>query len=217
MALEFALQVVFDHAKSQLPEAVRPRVIQRWQLRGHGNNLHSSLPAVAGSVYTAFYTATRDLPARAGVGRHDQARTSLVNDGAPLIVSGDSSLGMTTSLFHINTKFCYFYPIVCISSHTPVGFVSCMFLFNLVVSVGGQVNLLSATSFREDCFQIDMFLVVLISSIQACFPQFVDGAVSICFQVIIHIRSVCDSTSCFMYEELGHSNSAARGLWRLVN
>jgi len=78
VALEFALQVVFDHAKSQLPEAVRPRVIQRWQLRGHGNNLHSSLPAVAGSVYTAFYTATREIcqPERVSGGTTKRARRS---------------------------------------------------------------------------------------------------------------------------------------------
>jgi len=77
VALEFALQVVFDHAKSQLPEAVRPRVIQRWQLRGHGNNLHSSLPA-ARAASTQPSTLPREIcqPERVSGGTTKRARRS---------------------------------------------------------------------------------------------------------------------------------------------
>ena len=50
-----------DHAKSQLPPALQPRVVQRWQFRGHGDNLNTDRPAVAGSIYTAFLTATLEI------------------------------------------------------------------------------------------------------------------------------------------------------------
>jgi len=48
VSLEIALQQVFDHAKSQLPEEVKKRVIQHWQFCGHGDNLNAGRPAVAG-------------------------------------------------------------------------------------------------------------------------------------------------------------------------
>ena len=78
VALEIVLQLVFDHAKSQLPEEVRPRVIQRWQFRGHDNNLNSGRPAVAGSVYTILYTATHEIhqPERVSGGVTKRARRS---------------------------------------------------------------------------------------------------------------------------------------------
>jgi len=82
VSLEIALQQVFDHAKLQLPEDVKKRVIQRWQFRGHGDNLNAGLPAVAGLLQGH----TRDLPARAGVWQRDQACLSLVRHGAPLTV-----------------------------------------------------------------------------------------------------------------------------------
>jgi len=61
VSLEIALQQVFDHVKSQLPEEIQKRVIQRWQFRSHGDNLNAGRPAVARSVYTAFYTATHEI------------------------------------------------------------------------------------------------------------------------------------------------------------
>ena len=88
VALEIALQLVFDHAKSQLPEEVCPRVIQRWQFRSHGDNLNSGRPAVAGSVCTVFYTATHEIrqPERVSGGatkrgRCDQARAARPSAG----------------------------------------------------------------------------------------------------------------------------------------
>jgi len=59
VALETALQEVFEHQKSQMPQALRARVIQRWQFRGHGE--HRENTAVAGCVYTAFLTATHQI------------------------------------------------------------------------------------------------------------------------------------------------------------
>jgi len=61
VALEIVLQLVFDHAKLQLPEEVRPRVIQCWQFRGHGDNLNSSGQRLHGLVHCH----ARDPPARA--------------------------------------------------------------------------------------------------------------------------------------------------------
>jgi len=42
---------VFDHAKSQLPEEVQRRVIQRWQYHCHGDKLNTGRPAVAGKAF----------------------------------------------------------------------------------------------------------------------------------------------------------------------
>jgi len=61
VSLELALQTVFDHAKSQLLESITKRVIQRWQYPGHGVKWHTSRPATAGSIYTAFHTATQEI------------------------------------------------------------------------------------------------------------------------------------------------------------
>jgi len=61
VTLEIALQTVFDHAKSQMPESIAKRVIHRWQFRGHGDNSHSDRPALAGSIYTAFHTVTHEI------------------------------------------------------------------------------------------------------------------------------------------------------------
>jgi len=61
VTLEIALQTVFDHAKSQLPESIAKEVIHCWQYCGHGDNLNNGRPAVASSIYTAFYTATHEI------------------------------------------------------------------------------------------------------------------------------------------------------------
>ena len=59
VSLELALQTVFDHAKSQLPDAIAKRVIQRWQFRGHGEPVSTiQHPITAGFIYTVFHTAT---------------------------------------------------------------------------------------------------------------------------------------------------------------
>jgi len=50
-----------DHAKSQLPPALQPRVVQRWQFRGHGDNLNTGRSAVAGRIYKAYLTATHEI------------------------------------------------------------------------------------------------------------------------------------------------------------
>jgi len=86
VSLEIALQQVFDHAKSQLPEEVKKRVIQHWQFCGHGDNLNAGRPAVAGGPWrpcSLLQGHTRDPPARADVGQRDQACPSLVRHGAP--------------------------------------------------------------------------------------------------------------------------------------
>jgi len=56
---EIALQTVFDHAKSQLPEEIRLWVLQRWQYRGHGDTNNNGQPAVVDFIYKAFLTATQ--------------------------------------------------------------------------------------------------------------------------------------------------------------
>ena len=58
-SLEIALQTVFDQAKLQLP--IAKRVIHPWQFCGHGDNYHTGRPAVAGSIYTTFFTATHEI------------------------------------------------------------------------------------------------------------------------------------------------------------
>ena len=63
-AFEIALQLVFDHAKSQLPEDVQKRVIQRWQFRGHAIKPQRR-PAHSGGkhLHGLLHCHTRDPPA----------------------------------------------------------------------------------------------------------------------------------------------------------
>jgi len=78
VSLKFALQTVFDHAKSQLPESIAMRVIQRWQFRGHGDTYRTDRPVLAGSIYRAFHTATHEIrqPERVSGSSAKRARRS---------------------------------------------------------------------------------------------------------------------------------------------
>ena len=60
-ALEHAMQVVFDHAKSQLPEAITKRILERWRFLGRADFQGPPRPATAGFIYTAFHTATQEI------------------------------------------------------------------------------------------------------------------------------------------------------------
>jgi len=53
--------VVFDHAKSQLPEAITKRVLERWRFLGRADFQGPPRPATAGFIYTAFHTATQEI------------------------------------------------------------------------------------------------------------------------------------------------------------
>jgi len=55
------MQVAFDNAKSQLPESIAKRVLERWRFRGHGDNPNAPRPATVGFIYTAFREATQEI------------------------------------------------------------------------------------------------------------------------------------------------------------
>jgi len=57
VALEIALQNVFDHEKSQLPKDLQHRVIERWQFRGHGEHGEDS----GGLRVHGFLTVTHEI------------------------------------------------------------------------------------------------------------------------------------------------------------
>ena len=78
VALEFAMQVVYDHAKSQLPESIAKRVLERCRFCGHGDTNGATRPATAGFIYTAFHTATQEIrqPPRASGSEAKHARRS---------------------------------------------------------------------------------------------------------------------------------------------
>jgi len=59
VSLELAMQVVFDHAQSQLPNAITKRVINRWRWDGGADRQPAPRPATAGFIYVAFHTATQ--------------------------------------------------------------------------------------------------------------------------------------------------------------
>ena len=61
VALELAMQVVFDHAKSQLPEAITKRVLKRWFYDGRPDTQGPPRPATEGFIYTAFHAATQKI------------------------------------------------------------------------------------------------------------------------------------------------------------
>ena len=78
VSLELAMQVVFDHAKSQLPEAIAKRVLERWQFRGHGDNNNAPRPA---TVCFPFGYAG-ESPAPNDVWQRGQACPTLVSRAA---------------------------------------------------------------------------------------------------------------------------------------
>jgi hypothetical protein len=60
-SLELAMQVVFDHAQSQLPNAIAKRVLNRWRQEGDDDNQGPPRPCTAGFIYMAFHTATQEI------------------------------------------------------------------------------------------------------------------------------------------------------------
>ena len=71
VSLELAMQVVFDHAQSQLPDAIAKRVINRWRFDGGADKQGPPRPATAGFIHMAFYTATQEIhqPPLCGTGK----------------------------------------------------------------------------------------------------------------------------------------------------
>jgi len=52
---------VFDHAKSQLPEGIAKRVLERWFYDGRADTQGPPRPATAGFIYMAFHTVTHEI------------------------------------------------------------------------------------------------------------------------------------------------------------
>jgi len=82
LSLELAMQVVFDHAQSQLPGAIAKRVLNRWKWAGGADNQGTPRPATAGFIYTAFHTATQEIRQPPEPGHGGQKRQAMENSFA---------------------------------------------------------------------------------------------------------------------------------------
>jgi len=81
-SLELAMQVVFDHAQLQLPDAIAKRVLNRWKWARGADHQPAPHPATAGYIHTAFHTAMQEISQPPAQGHGVQARQAIENSFA---------------------------------------------------------------------------------------------------------------------------------------
>ena len=79
-SLEFAMQVVFDHAQSQLPDAIAKRVVNRWRWAGGADSQGPPRPATAGFIYMPFHMATQEIRETPDLRRRQAMENSFAMD-----------------------------------------------------------------------------------------------------------------------------------------